>query len=155
MSETSVVVGGETVLSMGLRRTDDGIDIHVTASPKIEAFFKRWSGGLQEDSRTYGRMWTSKDPLKLWSFPRDGTIRDIYTLWYPCGPLEEDGQLNMTFLRMVGISEPGGIRYTCEQVASTESLEKVCFQMKRAGRRFYSEFIEPVHMQVNITTVKP
>ena len=73
-------------------------------------------------------------------------------------PLIKDGRLeggntlvNISFLRLVGISE-GGVTFGVRGVYSTERLHRLRDVISLATRKFYIDYLRPVDMSVVIST---
>jgi hypothetical protein len=125
----------------------------VRVLPEIEEFFRQWGGGIQE-SPMHGRVWKSSktgEPIRLWSFETrlpsiDGADYNIIHTGTPL--VNEMGQVNLSFLRLVGASNPDGQRFIIEQVISNKELTRMGERISRASEAFYLDFIRPVKLNV-------
>lgn len=58
--------------------------------------------------------------------------------------------LNLSFLRLVGISEVGGVSFCVKGVYQREGIDKLAERIEQASTRFYREFLKPY--KVIVTT---
>lgn len=142
-----------------LYRSRVGVNVGIKVDPIVEEFFRKWGGGGQDDVRAVGahRMWRGPDgqvtPLRIWTFQNREEEDAGYTLFQPGGPLmTESNIVNMSFLRLVGASEPGGVEFTCDMVISRAELDRIAQRVRRASEMFYAEYIQPVGMRIRVTT---
>ncbi len=63
-----------------------------------------------------------------------------------------NNKVNISFLRMVGISEPQGITFYVGGVYSKDAVIKLLEQIGAGLRRFYIDFIRPMNVSVQIST---
>ena len=141
---------GQRVIAVDLLRHRKGIRVKVRIDPEIEAFFQQWSGGAQEGP-VFGRNWKAfKDGEKLafWSFG-ERTPDEGFSLQHTGGHFfTEQDVVNISFLRLVGASS--GIEFIHEGVMGRSEMEKIGEKLRRAFGRFYTEYIQPVHIQVSV-----
>lgn len=132
-------------------RDKRGIKLRIEVIPEIEEFFKKWGGGLEEGPIA-GRLWkpiANDKPLKFWSFEMDTDENPVADGLKKTGrALSERGErtINISFLRMVGASEPGGQEFIIETPMSTAEIERISSQIVKAATQFYQEFIRPVNI---------
>ena len=91
------------------------------------------------------------DPMTI----EDNTVITLDNLGQP---LIKDGRveggntlINISFLRLVGISE-GGVTFGVRGVYSTERLHRLRDVISTATRKFYIDYLRPVDMSVVIST---
>lgn len=141
-------------IEVGLRRHQHGLLINVKVWPEIEAFFERWSGGMQERP-THGRNWkaTGEEPLVLWmagGLPQfaPNPARQ-YSLAHSGVGLADTGHgyPNISFLRLVGASRPEGRSFLMDMVISRGEMTATLQRLIDASNQFYSEFLQPVNLR--------
>lgn len=167
--------GGETVLTTSFRRTKGGVRLTIKAHPNVEALFQEWAQNEKLAVREYGTEWvpTNGKHLYAWATPKierlnAGTFnfnlieigrRLISTesreqaLRRTAG-LSTDaiarGDLNFSFIRLVGISEPEGVTIELRGAYSLDYLKDLRNRIMQAGRVFYSEYLLPVDLSCHV-----
>ncbi len=63
------------------------------------------------------------------------------------------GTLNLSFLRCVGISEPGGVTFKIKGVYERSSVDRLGIKIENALKVFYREFIKPYRLIVTVSTM--
>ena len=161
MSEIVVVKRGERVLEAKLGRSTKGLRIQAKAHGSIEDLFKSWGSGSREAVSDYGRHWSSPDGviLQAWSIRPD--VAD-QTFRSPSGTYQlnalgravvsAEGELNMSFLRLVGISEGAGLRIDVTGVFSYQELIALQQKIHDAARQFYVDYLLPVDLTIVMST---
>lgn len=151
MVNASMIMGGQRAFDVNLRRHREGIKVEVKIASEMEAFFEQWGGGGQE-GLSHGLSWkgVSGEKLTFWTFettmPRVD-VPETYSLFNTgASLLLGDGMVNLSFIRLVGAST--GREFICDCVMSRNELERVAAKMRRAAELFYTEFIQPVHLNV-------
>lgn len=143
-------------VNIQLKRHKRGIKVKVQVWPEIEDFFKEWGGGASETAR-YGRLWKPAveggETIRLWSF--DDVLRQSEETSYNllntgAGFFNEYGHINISFLRLVGASEPEGRSFIIEQVISRQELEKIGARVTKAAEQFYTNYIQSVNLSLYV-----
>ena len=164
-TESSTSLGGEPVIHIYLKRHLDGLRVTVKTTPDVEEFFRELCGGVPEAVRNYGRNWTplGPEPLTCWS----PNARPIYVPENEPFVLDKVGasltgkditgpygeRINLSFLRLVGVSSPEGVTFTVQTVLSKEELVgKLSKTLQTACKNFYEGFIAPA--EVSITVIR-
>ena len=141
---------GVKVIDISLQRHKRGVKVTVRITPEVEEFFKRWGGGVVE--APHHRLWKTlndtDEKLALWSFETALQGEDMnYSLFHTgSGFYTEHGTVNLSFIRLVGAVE--GREFICDTVMSRGELDKIANRLRKAAEHFYSEFIQPVHMNI-------
>jgi hypothetical protein len=158
-----------------------GLTLAVKVHPKVEEFFRGISTGEQVDVKGAGRYWIGVDkaaPLMAYSLAEniplltvdakrrarfDWLARQLVT---PIGsqPAAEGGELgggnnkgydiNLSFLRLVGISEGAGITFQLKGVYSDDAVEAMHDHIGVATKAFYQTYMKPVNLAVQIVTTE-
>lgn len=165
--DLDVTKGGEQFISIVLTRTRQGLKTSIKANPKIEEFFSSFAEtqGAPASALTISRQWTSEThpkllyyrvPTEMCQLHGSSPFYRIDTLARPLIFSRQDGGeldvVNLSFIRLVGISDPGGIEFTSSGVLSRESLETVKTLLGGAIRNFYQEWMQEIKKAVIVTT---
>ena len=162
MDEAVLSKGGEIKIITTLHRTKNGLGIVVHADASIEDFFRTWSAGV-EAVAMYGRHWTAPkdEPFEVYSIANipppqmteDGYLYTMASVGQPLIHLDEGRRtvVNISFLRLRGISAGNGIRFTIPgTVISAEGINSLANQIQAAQRAFYISYMKPI--QVSFVT---
>lgn len=155
--ETEISKGGLDWGSISIDRRASGIEVWAKLDPKIEELIQSASegqGSYKVPLETYGRNWRGMDPtpnIEVYSLekPMDGAT---YTLLGPCKELKDPkGKLNLSFLTMVGIGSPNGVRFMIVGPAQADYVKEYGKLVVRDITYFLREYLVPVHVGINIT----
>lgn len=175
MEEMNVVKKGETCANIRIRRSVGGLNLTVFGHTELEALFRSWGDGSTVDVRGYVRGgWNPvvplghnpvENPLLVYNMKSSahilfGDADQSYTLDAPGQPLllpdprsgRPDGCLNMSFLRLVGISEGAGVGFTVKGVWTLEAIRMMRNDMQNVVRRFYNSYLRPIDTSLSIFT---
>ena len=166
-----VIKRGETSLTVSLVRSGGGLTVSVKAHPAVEAFMRGLGSGEATDVRAAGPYWrpVGRDGLPalqiyVMNEPIPNLTLDSQNL---CGvsrpgqPMLEhhtDGNgrqrsnINLSFLRLVGISEGAGVTFAVRGVHTYEALTKMREQIGEAYKLFYRTYMKPIKMDVIVST---
>src|SRR3990167_4038309 len=138
-----IVKRGETSLTVSLSRSTSGLMVAVKAHPKVEAFMKSLGNGDVLDVKAAGPYWRA--------IPRVGMA-----LYEPFAA-QADGSkakplINLSFLRLAGISEGAGVTFSVRGVHTHESLSKIKEDIGEGYRKFYYMFMKPIRMDIVVST---
>lgn len=173
---------GESCISMTFRRSMNGLTLTVKTHPLVEEFFRNISTGENVDVRNVGRHWTGlqKDqPLMAYNLAEpipfihlDGAKRVRFDrlathLVSPIGGGGDDGGLraapatagggreqdvNLGFLRLVGIGDGTGVTFTIRGVFSEKSVQDMRDAVAEGAKRFYQAYMKPLNMNISIVS---
>jgi hypothetical protein len=140
----------DKAINLRLHRHKHGVLVKIRVVPEIEDFFRQWGGGAKTYV-THGRLWRPLDPTKealtFWAFEQQlsqqGMQYDIYSLG---ATLESHGLQNISFLRLIGASEPNGREFVVEMPISTQEMYELADRLIKMTERFYLEYIRPVSL---------
>lgn len=164
MTDVMVAKRGETVLQMAIRRGPKGLRIKVKAHALVEELMRSWAprldnGEVEEVSPSdYGRYWKGLEGNLTAYRPAEGTgvftFRDgLYTLNALGQPIKDNqGVLNLSFLRLKGISEGTGVTFYISGIYSDAEARKIKDLIEAAAGKFYSDYLLPVEMELTIMT---
>jgi len=177
VNDINMVKRGESCISMTFRRSMGGLTLSVKTHPAIEEFFRNISTGELQDVRVVGRHWTgaTKDtPLMAYNLVEpipiiqlDGSRRARFDwlarqLITPTGggapdPGIEGGvrssiDVNLAFLRLVGIGDGAGVTFNIKGVYSDAAMQSMRDNIAEAAKRFYQIYMKPVNLNVAIVT---
>lgn len=177
-----VIKRGETCVIFTIHRNQlhskegVGMFLSVKTHPAVEDFMRTLStypGGQSEplivDASTVGRHWVpiGGAPLVAYQFVEkldnydamldDGDGRS-YTMNHLGQPLlisDPDARrplINLSFLRLRGVSEGGGVTFGIHGVHSLDQLRTMRDQLSGAVRKFYTKYLKPVDLSVICST---
>lgn len=155
-------------------RSGVGLRINIKAHPVVEEFMRR-SLDTPEPSiqavEEFGRSWEaargeSKKELLVYGIPKElcGTFQvsggTAYRLDRPGQPIFVNGDgldsrsgsipriLNLSFLRLVGISEEGGVTFHIGGIYSDETIDNLDRALNLATKEVYNQFMKPIKITV-------
>jgi hypothetical protein len=139
-----------------LDRRSDGVTLVAKADPRVEAFISGLGYGESDPTDLYGRMWVPSDvnrPLRVYRVVNDlgGRFLDRYTINAPCGAFDTEGVINLSFLRLVGMSE--GVSFKIELPMSRSRVSTLKAQLIEGVEEFLREFIVPVHVKLKVVSL--
>ena len=141
-------------------RSFGGLSITVKTAPEVEEFFRGLGDGQSTTAvSTISRWWTPLGGLiptnfRVYSIPEESTLLQPhdapdgvrYRLDSPGGRLQrpDSNVINMSFLRLVGISGEEGIRFSVAGVYRDPEIDRFlkCFQS--ACSDFYRSYLKPI-----------
>lgn len=172
--DTTLVKGGEQKIQIILRRGSGGLNLTIKTVPEIEEFFRTTAGseGATTPIAAAGRHWypigrdtpllaytlaRTFDPIKM---DNGGAVIGVgFTgLGRPLleaydggdgGIIRTSGMtLNMSFLRLVGISEGLGVSFGVKGVFTTENVLNLRNLIGEANKAFYSTYLKRIGLVV-------
>lgn len=167
--EAIVVKRGETCIITSLSRTALGLQLRVKAHPAVEMFMR----GLADpdappvEVSLTDRYWVApegKPALMAYRLPTPmpsvtnpstgGALFQLDKLSRPLldGERERDTPVNLSFLRLIGISEGMGVAFNIRGVYSLDALRTLQERISEAQRQFYINYIRPINLHVIVST---
>lgn len=171
VADVNLIKEGDTCIHLSFRRSMQGLTLTVKTLPVVEEFFKNISTGDNADVRGIGRYWQplQKD-VPLWVYnlsepipifqldshrqvrfdwlakplitnPQGGRIDD------PLIPGQKPMDINLAFLRLVGIGDGGGITFRIAGVFSDAACQAMRDHVSDACREFYKKYMKPLNME--------
>lgn len=161
---------GRIVNDIGLRNGSFGLTVTVRAAAGVEEYIKSMGSGETQDVKTIGRYWV---PMK-----KDEVLQ-AYHLGGPMGMVQgkngyfrldkvanvlQEKQIvsqmtgavkevmNLSFLRLVGISEQEGVTFGVKGVYSEEAIYSIQKHTKDALHDFYQTYMKPMSLSVMMVT---
>lgn len=179
--DLNIVKGGESVIRLSLVRSARGLLVNVKAHPAVEEFFRSnaiHSGATApttHDVAVLGRFWQrarprdGSDATPLQAYDRvvaipvvlGGDSVDVANVDRLGQPLLEpynhpsgrpSKNVNLSFLRLVGISEPEGVTFYIRGVYSIDLVRETKDKLAEGVKRFYASYLKPVEMHVSCVT---
>lgn len=152
----AVVKGGVCWFEMSISRGARGMEVFVRAAPQIEQFMKDLGKGEKENVAMYGRDWVSLDAtdLMVYAVTKTFTTPNTYTIGRASEGFEnvKDGKINLTFLRLVGIGEPAGVRFLITDPVSKQYMKRIAGSVIQEVKNFVRDFIVPVQINLRISS---
>lgn len=154
--ESEINKGGINWGHVSVDRRSSGVEVWARLSPEVEELIKSSSegGGTYTNGiESFGRNWVgiapSKD-LKVYSLERSLDTA-TYTLGGICGPLKDSkNRVNLSFLTIVGIGQPNGVRLLMKGPAQAEQVIEFGRGVQKSINYFLREYLIPVHIGINI-----
>ena len=173
--EEELVKSGEQLIRISLRRSPIGHTLSVWAHPVIEKYFASMSSGVSAVTE-YGRNWVKRKntpALEAYTFDRSSP-QQLAIMESPSGPVSlssigepllfnEYGEdrpgrgrevINLSFIRLVGISEADGRSFDFRFVGTDEALQALAKKLRDAAKTFYLSYLKPVDVTVSVTIQK-
>lgn len=173
--EAAVVKRGETCVITTLSRTALGLQLRVKAHAALELFMRGLSVPDQPpiEVALQDRYWVppaGKPPLMAYrlsgplpTLTNPLTGGPMFTLERLARPLLDDGAgddgprgrdlpVNLSYLRLIGISEGMGIAFNIRGVYSLDALRMLQERISYAQQQFYVNYIRPVNLSVIVQT---
>ena len=149
---------GEEWLAFSTKPSKYGLEVEVRAHEKVEQFMRGMGDGTTAHITLYGRDWVEVDPLyPLLIYNHDQLIHHnvgaSFTILEPGRPLlNEDEVVNLSFLRIQGISGAGGIRFGVKSVYGTPFRRQLRNRVGEEFRKLVLDHIKPVKITLIISS---
>lgn len=174
-AEAAVVKRGETCIITTLSRTALGLQVRVKTHPCVELFMRGLAAPEQPplEVALQDRYWVTpanKPPLMAYrlaspmpSIVNPATGLNLFTLDRLSRPLldggadhegsrERDLPVNLSYLRLCGISDSAGQVFNVRGVYSLDALRQLQERIAYAQQQFYINYIRPVNLSVIVST---
>lgn len=172
MSVGSKLNQGDRPMLAEFERSGVGLRINIKAHPVVEDFMRRSLGGddpIIQSVDDFGRAWEpargdSKKELLVYGIPKElnGVFQvsggNSYRLDRPGQAIFVNGDgiesrgagrvLNLSFLRLVGISEEGGVTFHIGGIYSDETIDNLDRALNLATKEVYNQFMKPIKITV-------
>lgn len=160
--EAQLIKRGEIVMQTTFHRNKKGLTVYAKAVPAIEDFFAEAGTGDLQNVSQFGRYWLpykETDTLQVLDMtsPVLGGLQGgkiPYRLDCPGQPLLDitrDGTVNLSFLRLKGISELG-VTFIVRGLHSERLIHEIADKVVEASRHFYVSYLKPVGVAVMVST---
>lgn len=149
-----------------LRRSRSGLALTVYGTPLIEESIKALGNGSTRPLELFGRHWRwesrfSESALSVYHLSENSGMGGVqgppgqqYRLDQPGQPLIDNNYdypvTNLSFLRLVGISQGDGITIALDGVHSLDGIKSMNESIKKSCREFCVNFLKPVNMSTTI-----
>lgn len=159
LDDINVVKRGERVYEGSIGRYTKGLRLYAKVHPSVEDLMRSWGTGSTESVSAYGRYWSTPNgdnaqvytmsaPQNTMVFNQAGTPFRLGQVGHPL--ITEDGTLNLSFLRLVGISS--GLKIDVRGVFSHPELLDIREKIKQGVRSLYVSYLLPVDLNLVIST---
>ena len=125
----------------------------VRVIPMMETFIKGLGNGEARPSSAYpnAKLWLplnpESPPLMVYQIaplpPRSGYRLDCVGMDF-----EVEGLINLSFLRLVGLSKPEGVKFRINGVYSEERLLQLGDRIGSAVESLYKDYLNPIDLSV-------
>lgn len=169
--DVELIKRGETCIMTSFTRSSYvnskvGLTLTVKTHPNVEDMMRGMGTATPIDVSTLGRHWVQKgkDPLLVYDLTVAecmgglGNAPHLYRLDRPGYPMWDFDQglrynvINMSFLRLVGISEGSGVSFGVRGVISYDHVKQVAAAVENASRAFYMSYMKPIDVTVVVST---
>lgn len=160
-NEMDLSKGGLHYCRIGIDNGRDGLEITVKAIPALEEFIRSLGDGSVNQIELYGKAWFSPktgpasrrvDGPQLKAYKMSKILAGNYDLAGISKPLIlEVGVPNISFLRLVGISEGLGVRFGEKKPYSKSEIISLKTKMAGAIMELIREYLVPVHIDLTIS----
>lgn len=151
----SVIKGGVCWLDFAVTRGPKGLEIYIKMDPRLAAFIKSLGSGAKGNTEEYGRSWHSLTPGK--SLEVYGMEQHVSSPTYTLDAVAEgfksrDGLVNLSFLRIVGVDEPQGMRFGVSGPFSKSYIREAMGDAIRETRNLIRDYVVPVQINLRISS---
>lgn len=149
--------GGICWFELSIGRGRRGLDFYVKTVPEVENFMKALGAGKKEQVDAYGRDWFSLEEngkLEVYQMDRELPPSPTYTLTSIAEPLRgaKSGKINLSFLRLVGISDPGGVKFGVAGPFSRSFAREISQTILAETRTLIRDYMVPINISLRIST---
>ena len=151
-----VMKGGVCWLDVTPSRCQKGLALHIKADPRIEDFIKSLGSGKKDTIDVYGRSWFGiEKELEIHQLERN-VQSDRYTLDAVTEGFRSrnDGKVNLSFLRIVGIGDPQGVKFGLTGPFSKPYVKESLQTINAETRSLILDYIAPIHLNFRITSTE-
>lgn len=153
-----VMKGGVCWFDLAIDRGPKGLEVYVKTDPRIEDFIKSLGSGKKDSVEVYGRSWFSltsgveleihrlDQQLQVSTYSLDAVAESFKT--------SRDNRVNLSFLRIVGIGDPQGIRFGIAGPFSKSYVRELMGDVVTETRSLIRDYIVPVHLNLRITSTE-
>lgn len=144
----------ETLLTLSARRSlADGMTLTIKAHPQIENWMKTRSG---DRSGTASGVFTTPEGGQVVLYSMDDmNINDPGGQFYGSlarrGYIRDGSCYNLSFLRLVGISNPEGVKVRVQGVFPIDEMQQYCERASELTRLFFRSHITEFSFSVSTT----
>lgn len=150
-----VIKGGVSWFDIAITRGPKGLEIYLKTDPRIEEFVKSLGSGKKDTIDVYGRMWFSLTGKDLEIHQLEKNVQSgSYTLDAVSEGFksQRDGRTNLSFLRIVGIGDPGGVKFGISGPFSKTHVRELMGDVINETRSLIRDYIVPVNITLRITS---
>ncbi len=164
-------------IQIRLRRSRDGITVNVQSAPSVELLFKDMCPEQSlQDAQLLGRYWSpaqSGTTLQVYAINPEissgnQTIPGTSVFWNLVGvghPLVSEDErrglrngsgddgprsINLSLLRLKGISEPGGVTFRYHGILDEEDIEDLAKDLHQASTQFYNLYLRDLDITLRV-----
>ncbi len=141
---------------LDLDRRASGLYLKAKADKRVEDFIAKLGYGESQPLEVYSRLWVPPTgrALRIYNLTNDldGRFRDKYSIGLPGAGLDVDGTINLSFLRLVGLSSEDGVSFKIELPMSRSRVGTMRAQLIDGVRELLQEYIVPVHVTMKLVS---
>ena len=159
---------GESLIQIIMNRSKLGVKLHVWVHPSVEALMQQMHGELELiNPTTFGRMWKAigTEPLQAYWIDQtvfNGPLVTNNGLMYRLDKLgcainltdTTTGKscINLSFIRLKGISEGQGVSFYVNNVMSTDAAREAANNIKLAMASFFISYMKNITFAITISS---
>jgi hypothetical protein len=152
----------------GILANKVGLLLTIKANPLVESFFSSLSKNQTIDVDAYGDLWSNaggKETLKVYNVdePFNNKSYNLREVGMPLLNLgggrnglqlgdEDAGVLNLSFLKLVGISNPDGVTLGISGAYSKGYIQKIQNKLPEATQRFLHDYVVPITVNLHLVS---
>lgn len=160
---TNIIKRGENYLQFNLKRGSVGTDgselknfgllFSAKAHPVVEEWARSLGDGLTREVAAHGRSWTAVggSPLRVYNMSQN-IEEGTYHINYAGRPLVYENAINLSWLRLQGISEGDGIKFAVAGVMDKDAIHDLRDRMINAARSFCLSYLCPIDLTVAVSS---
>ena len=158
------IKSGEMCMRTAFSRTEKGLKLTFKAHPRVEEFFRNLSASDPSPVLLTGRHWEivesgqellAYEDMELFRGVQVGNAQLNQTgrLDLVGGPLRDSsGIVNLSYFRLVGISQGNGVSFLVRGVWSLAYLERQRSAIRKLQQNFYISYIRPTDLSTTLSS---
>ena len=156
MLDQQILVEDLEIAVVSLKRyakdNPDGLTFHVKALKEVEDFMRGLGSGDSNPLEAVTKNWYSlanEPPVMVWN-QKQNISDQVFALGKVGDVFARNDVTNLSFLQLVGISNPTGVGFGVKGVWSLQELRGIRGGIEDAIEKLWNEYIRPVEMSGGI-----
>lgn len=153
MKDVEEIKPGTDLIDIQVKRGLRGITVHVKAHQIVESFMSAISHGKIRQLGDLDNTWASaqpEQPLQIYNINYNLATQD-YQLNLAGGDLFQGNVLNLSFLKLKGISDEDGVTFNLTTPINRDQFKRLEGMLLNATTNFYRDFIKPMNLSVSVS----
>jgi hypothetical protein len=156
--EVTVVKKGTQLVSLAFTRNARGLLVACKAHPSLEKYMEELAEGCKGVPPKYAEEWLVEGEPSVYKMPATVNLINNTEPQFRMdrwgGKLDSDGFLNLSFLRVVGISTDGFTFTAKGGPWNAETIKALGQQYQGAIASFFANWMRPVCIRVAVTVTE-